>query len=144
MATLAAEKSWTDRDAATGVYARKVLAYVDAIKETVERAKAPGFDASGWDEVAAMLDTEKFRRVGNDKAEMGWPVYRDLLMQWGTTTEFWSEFRRISEVGSRVFLELTEHNRPVGGEDVVVHSCTVYEFDEAGKLVHLDIYLQHD
>jgi hypothetical protein len=75
---------------------------------------------------------------------MGWDVYRGLLMMWATTTDFWSEFHRISEVGNLVILELTEHNTPRGGAESVVNSCTLYEFDEAGKLVHLDIYLQHE
>lgn len=144
MATALHESSWTDRDAVSGEFARKVLAYVDCIKRTVEKAKQPGFTESGWDELAAMVDTAKFRRVGNDKADMGWEVYRGLLMKWGTTTDFWAEFHRVSEAGNRVFLELTEHNHPRGGVETVVNSCTVYQFDDAGKLVHLDIYLQHD
>lgn len=144
MATTLNETTWTDRAAVTGEYARKVLAYTDCIKQTVERAKEPGFDDSGWDQLAAMLDTATFRRVGNDKADMGWDVYRKLLTMWATTTDFWAEFHRVSEAGNRVFLELTEHNHPRGGEETVVNSCTVYQFDAAGKLVHLDIYLQHD
>lgn len=139
-----ASGTWTDRAAVTGEYALKVLAYTDCIKRTVEKAKEPGFNESGWDELAAMLDTARFRRVGNDKADMGWKVYRGLLMQWGTTTDFWAEFHRISQVGSRVFLELTEHNTPRGGAESVVNSCTVYQFDKGGKLVQLGIYLQHD
>ena len=82
--------TWTDRTAVTGTCALRVLAYTDCIKRTVERAKEPGFDASGWDELAALLDTENFVRVGNDKAVMGWDVYRDLLTQWATTTDFWA------------------------------------------------------
>ncbi|MDD3800527.1 MAG: nuclear transport factor 2 family protein [Novosphingobium sp.] len=144
MTSLKTASTWTDRDAVTGEYALKVLAYTDCIKRTVEKAKEPGFDETGWDELAAMLDTAKFRRVGNDKVDMGWDVYRKLLMMWATTTDFRAEFHRISEVGDRVFLELTEHNHPRGGTETVVNSCTVYQFDEAGKLVHLDIYLQHD
>ena len=144
MATEVSQTTWTDRDAVTGAYARKVLAYTDCIKRTVDKAKEPGFDESGWDELAAMLDTATFRRVGNDKVDMGWEVYRGLLMMWATTTNFWAEFHRISEAGDRVFLELTEHNQPVGGTETVVNSCTVYQFDKAGRLVHLDIYLQHD
>lgn len=136
--------TWTDRDAVTGPFARKVLAYTDCIKRTVESAKAPGFDESGWAELTAMLDTARFRRVGNDKVDMGWEVYRKLLTMWAVSTDFWAEFHRISEVGNRVFLELTEHNCPRGGSETVVNSCTVYQFDDAGKLVHLDIYLQHD
>lgn len=145
MATMASSATtWTKREAVTGEYALKVLAYTDCIKRTVDRAKEPGFDESGWDELAALLDTAVFERVGNDKVAMGWEVYRGLLMQWATTTDFWSEFHRISEAGDRVFLELTEHNCPREHAETVVNSCTVYQFDEAGRLVHLDIYLQHD
>lgn len=136
--------TWTDRDAVSGKYALKVLDYTDCIKHTVERAKEPDFNESGWDDLAAMLDTTRFRRVGNDKADMGWEVYRGLLTRWAATTDFWAEFHRISQVGDRVYLELTEHNTPRGGAESVVNSCTVYQFDTSGKLVHLDIYLQHD
>jgi len=144
MATLAQDSTWTDRGTVTGYYAQKVLHYTDSIKRFVERAKEPDSDASIWDELSQIIDVDRFERVGNDKAAMGWDVYRELLLKWGSTTDFWAEFHRISEVGRRVFLELTEHNHPRGGVESVVNSCTVYQFDEAGKLVHLDIYLQHD
>jgi len=134
----------TDRAAVTGPLSRKVMQYGDIIERTVKAAKEPGFGESGWDELAALMDTAKFRRVGNDKVDMGWDVYRGLLTMWATTTDFRSEFRRISEVGACVFLELTEHNCPRGQAESVVNSLSLYEFDEAGKLVHLDIYLQHD
>jgi hypothetical protein len=125
------------------------MQYGEIIERTVRAAKELGFTEAGWDELASLMDIAKFERVGNDKVAMGWDVYRGLLMMWATTTDFWSEFRRISEVGNLVFLELTEHNTPIGslgggGLESVVNSCTLYEFDEAGKLVHLDIYLQHD
>ena len=137
--------SWTDPAKVTGALSRKVLQYGDVIERTVRAAKEPGFTAgSGWAELEALMDTAKFRRVGNDKVDMGWPVYRELLTRWATTTDFWSEFHRISEAGNCVFLELTEHNTPRGGKESVVNSLSLYEFDEAGKLVHLDIYLQHD
>lgn len=136
--------STIDKTAVTGTYARKVLQYGDVIERTVRAAKEPGFTEAGWDELASLLDVTKFERVGNDKVAMGWEVYRGLLMMWGGTTDFWSEFRRISEIGNLVILELTEHNTPRGGAESVVNSCTLYEFDEAGKIVHLDIYLQHD
>jgi hypothetical protein len=47
MATATLETSWTDRTAVTGGYAKKVLAYTDCIKRTVDAAKAPGFDEAG-------------------------------------------------------------------------------------------------
>jgi hypothetical protein len=137
------EATWTDRAAVTGEYARKALYYTDSIKRLVAAAKNPGFDERDWDEITAIIDTARFERVGNDKAVMGWDVYRELITRWATTTDYWDEFRRVSEAGQRVFLELTEHNTPRGGAESVVNSCSVYQFDEAGKLVHLDIYLQH-
>lgn len=145
MATLARELTWTDESHVDGALAKKVLAYSEAIERIVVSAKDPGFDTeAGWASLEEMLDVSRFERVGNDRAKMGWAVYRDLLNKWGGTTEFWKEFHRISEVGNRVFLELTEHNTPKGGAESVVNSMSVYEFDAAEKLVHLDIYLQHD
>ena len=49
--------------------------------------------------------------------------------------------RRISEVGDLVYYEVEErHHR---GDDVhVVNSMTVFEFDDDGKIRHLDVYLQ--
>ena len=135
---------WTDREAVTGEYALKCLEYTDCIKRTVEAAKQPDFDESGWDELASLLDIEHFERVGNDKVRMGWDVYRGLLMGWATTTDFWAEFHRISQVGNLIFLELTEHNTPAGKAESIVNSLTTYEYDGEGKLVKLGIFLQHD
>jgi hypothetical protein len=127
-----------------GPLSRRVLEYSDVMERTVEAAKQSGFTDAGWAELEALIDPVRFERVGNDKAVMGWPVYRDLLNKWAGTTEFWSQFRRISEVGNAVFLELTEHNTPKGGQESVVHSMSVYDYDDSGKLVRLQIYLQHD
>ena len=144
MATAALELTTTDREAVTGPLSRKVLQYGDVIERTVKAAKEPGFTEAGWAELEQLIALDTFERVGNDRARMGWPVYRTLLTKWATTTDFWSEFHRISEVGNLVFLELTEHNTPRGGAESVVNSLSLYEFDDAGKLCHLDIYLQHD
>jgi len=142
---MTAGTSWKDPTEVTGALSQKVLLYGEAIERIVKAAKNPGFSAeTGWAELEALMDTAKFERVGNDKARMGWPVYRELLTMWATTTDFWSEFHRVSEAGNCVFLELTEHNTPRGGAESIVNSLSLYEFDEAGKLVHLDIYLQHD
>jgi hypothetical protein len=141
---ITADNFWTDREAVTGKYALKCLEYTDCITRTVAAAKQPDFDESGWDELAALLDLDNFSRVGNDMVAMGWEVYRGLLMGWGTACDFWAEFDRISQVGNLVFLELTEHSTPVGGAESVVNSLTSYQYDAAGKLVKLGIFLQHE
>ena len=130
--------------ATLGPLSRKVLTYGDVIERTVRAAKEPGFDAeTGWAELESLLDVDRFERVGNMMERQTWAEYRELLNKWGGATEFWSEFRRITEAGNLVFLELTEHNTPKDGPESVVNSVSLYEFDGAGKLVHLDIYLQH-
>jgi hypothetical protein len=49
--------------------------------------------------------------------------------------------RRISELPGLVYYEVEE--RHFRGDKVnVVNSLTVFEFDEAGKICHLNVYLQ--
>jgi hypothetical protein len=49
--------------------------------------------------------------------------------------------RRISELRGLVYFEVEErHFR--GGNVHVVNSMTVFEFNEDGKICHLDVYLQ--
>ena len=93
------ESTWTTPEAVTGPLALKVLAYSETIERIVVSAKDPGFDAeAGWASLEAMLDVERFERVGNDKARMGWAVYRDLLNQWAGTTAFWNGNLRVMTV----------------------------------------------
>jgi len=122
--------------------AAKVFRYNELIEQVVHAAKSPDFTADGWKVLEEVIDPAKFERVGNFKEVMTWQQYIDMLTAWGTTTEFWSNFRRISTAGNCVFLELEEHNTPRDGAESVVNSLSLYEFDTAGKLVHLDIYLQ--
>lgn len=128
--------------AEAGPLAARVFRYNELIEQVVHAAKEPGFTPERWKALEEVIDPAKFQRVGNFKEVMDWDTYVAMLTQWGTTTDFWSNFRRISEVGNVVFLELEEHNTPRGGEESVVNSLSLYEFDEHGKLVHLDIYLQ--
>lgn len=134
--------TWTDRDAVTGKFARKVLDYGDCLMGIARHVRETGGGKSSWDELAAMLDTGKFRRTGHDMGVMDWDIYRNLLTMWATASDFRTEFHRISEAGHHVYMELTEYNHPRGGSETVVRTCTVYEFDDADKLVHLGVYLQ--
>ncbi|MCJ2177136.1 nuclear transport factor 2 family protein [Novosphingobium album (ex Hu et al. 2023)] len=142
MANSDAALTWTDRDAVTGKFARKVLDYGDCLMRIARQAREGGLDKSDWDELAAMLDTDKFRRTGHDMGVMDWDIYRNLLTMWATSSDFRAEFHRISQAGNHVYMELTEYNHPRGGSETIVRTCTAYEFDEADRLVHLGVYLQ--
>jgi hypothetical protein len=72
---------------------------------------------------------------------MNWHDYVDFLTKWASSSDWECSFRRITEVPGLVFLELEE--RVGAGEYAsALNSVSVYEFDAAGRILHLDVYLQ--
>lgn len=124
----------------TGV-SRLVLDYSLVMKRMVDEAKKPGFSEASWAPLAELVAVDEFERVGNFMEVYDWPGYIAFLTKWAMSSEWECSFKRITEVKGRVFLELEERSK-VGGYSSVVNSLTVYEFNAAQKLRHLDIYLQ--
>lgn len=120
---------------------RRVLEYCQLMKKLVDSAKAPGVSTENWDPLKALIAVEQFSRVGNFKEEMNWQAYIEFLTNWAAASEWDCSFKRITEVGRVVFLELEERSR-LGDFRSVVNSFSVYEFNDAGKISHMDIYLQ--
>ncbi len=121
--------------------ARKVLDYSLVMKRLVDEAKQPGFSLASWAPLAEYVDTAKFERVGNFLEVMTWADYIGFLTGWAMTSEWEGSFKRVTTNGNVVLLELEERSR-VGAHTSLVNSVSVYEFNAAGKLAHLDIYLQ--
>jgi hypothetical protein len=120
---------------------RKVLDYSLLMKQLVDAAKQPGFSEQSWAPLAELVATREFKRVGNFKEVMDWPQYIAFLTGWAQHSEWECSFKRITESNGVVFLELEERSR-TGDFASVVNSVSVYEFNAAGKIRHLDIYLQ--
>lgn len=120
---------------------RTVLDYSVIVKQVVDSAKKAGFDAGSWAPLAALVDTDRFERVGNFKEVMDWPAYIGFLTDWAPTAEWECSFKRVTEKGGLVFLELEERTSSAGFNSVV-NSLSVYQFDEAGRITHVDVYLQ--
>ena len=120
---------------------RKVLEYCHLMKQLVDSAKQPGFTTASWAPLAEMIAVEEFERVGNFKEVMNWREYVDFLTGWAMSSDWECSFKRITEATDVVFLELEERSQ-AGDYRSVVNSVSVYEFDAAGKIRHLDIYLQ--
>lgn len=120
---------------------RKVLEYSQLMKQLVDEAKKPGFSTASWVPLAAMVQVDEFERVGNFKEVMTWPEYVDFLTNWAKSADWECSFRRVTEGSTVVFLELEERS-VVGDHHSTVNSVSVYEFNAAGKIRHLDIYLQ--
>ena len=74
------------------------------------------------------MAVDVFERVGNFKETMAWDDYMTFLAAWMPTADWACSFKRITEAGNLVFLELEE--RAGGG---AVNSASIYEFDESGQ-----------
>ena len=122
--------------------AQQVLDFEATVKRLVKAAKDPGFTAAGWAPLAEFVAVREFERVGTWMEVMNWQQYTEFMTQWARSSMgFDTVLRRISELPGLVYLELEErHTRP--GGVAVVNSLSVYEFNDAGKIRHLDVYLQ--
>ena len=120
---------------------RKVLDYGVITKRLVDEAKNPGFNSASWAPLAELIDTGNFVRVGNFKEVMNWNDYVAFLTGWAANSEWDCSFKRVTEVGNVVFLELEERST-IGDFSNSVNSVSVYEFNDAGKITHIDVYLQ--
>jgi len=121
-----------------GPLTRKVLGYEQTMKRLVPAAKAP----NDWAPLAEFVAVDEFERGGTFLEVQNWQQYTEMLTQWASATaKFETTVRRVSELPGLVYFEIEE--RHFRGDNVnVVNSLTVFEFNEAGKIRHLDVYLQ--
>ena len=122
----------------TGPLTRKVLEYVETMRQLVPTAKTP----EDWAPLTEFVAVDDFERVGTFLEVQDWKQYTGLLTQWSSATaQFETVVRRISEFDRLVYYEIEERHQRPGGVHVV-NSMTVFAFDDAGKIRHLDVYLQ--
>lgn len=122
---------------------RAVLEYSMVVKRVVAEAKKPGFSVESWAPLAKLVDVDEFRRVGAFKEVMNWTDYADFLTNWAVSSEWECSLRRLAEASGVVFLELEERLK-MGDVSTVVNSSSVYEFNDAGKIQGVYVYLQMD
>jgi hypothetical protein len=122
----------------TGPLTRRVLGYT----ETIERLVPTVTSSADWAALAEYVAVEEFERVGTFLEVQDWQQYVEMLTRWASATDaFETRVRRVSELPGLVYLEVEEgHVR--GGTASVVNSMTVFEFDEVGRIRHLNVYLQ--
>ena len=121
---------------------RKVIEYSEAFQQVIGEIKAGG--SVDWTVFDPIVDTANYERVGTfltpQSEVIGWTTYKDTITAYGGATDWEGTLRHITEQGNRVILELEERNTR-GGETDVSNTVTVYEFSDAGKLIHLDVYV---
>lgn len=130
-------------DSFTG-HSRTVIRYSEAFMEVAGKMKQPGFSDADWAPLESLVDTANWERMGvflTPQSEViGWEKYKHYITQYAGGTSWEGTLRNITEQGNRVILELEERNTR-GGETDVSNTVTIYEFNDAGKLRHLDVYV---
>lgn len=121
-----------------GPLTRTVLDYVRTMERLVPTVEAP----EDWAPLAEFVAVDEFERVGTFLEVQSWSQYTEMLTQWASAiATFETTVQRISELPGLVYYAVEE--RHLLGEKVnVVNSLTVFEFDDDGKIRHLDVYLQ--
>lgn len=122
----------------SGPLTRRVLDYEQTMRRLVPTVTGP----ADWAPLAEFVAVDGFERVGTFLEVQNWNQYIAMLTGWAAATDsFETTVRRINELAGFVYYEIEErHHR---GDDVrVVNSMTVFEFDDDGRIRHLDVYLQ--
>jgi hypothetical protein len=123
---------------------RNVIAYSEGFTAVVDKLKAGTLTDADWAEFEQLVNTAEFVRegvfLGAEAEVIDWPTYRSYVTQYGAYTDWEGTLRRITEVPGMVILELEERNTR-GGMTHVSNTVTIYEFDEAGKLKRLHVYV---
>ena len=123
---------------------RKVLEYGEGFLDIVNKIKQPGFSDADWAPLEALVDVDNYERVGvflGAKGEViGWDKYKYYITEYGGGTSWEGTLRKLTENGNRVIQELEERNTR-GGVTDVSNTVTIFEFNDAGKLCHLDVYV---
>jgi len=121
--------------------ARTAIEYGMFQKRIMDRAKgAEDYSPDEWLGLSQFV-TDDFERIGNFKEVMTFADMVRFLQAWSPTQHWEGSFKRVAEYDNVVWLEL-EERVGTGAEQQAVNSVTVYEFDDAGKIRHLDVYLQ--
>lgn len=121
-----------------GPLTRTVLDYVRTMERLVPTVDAP----EDWAPLTEFVAVDEFERVGTFLEVQSWSQYTEMLTQWASAiATFETTVQRISELPGLVYYAVEE--RHLVGENVnVVNSLTVFDFDDVGKIRHLDVYLQ--
>lgn len=127
---------WTRQEEIDSPRALRAIAYGDRLAEIVNGTSTEGFDA-----ILPLIDPARFVRTGNERDQtMDWPTYRAMLEQWdGGSADYRKNLYRATEAGNVVYLDLDEFSTAKDGSKSSLRSISIYEFDEADRIVSVDV-----
>ncbi|MFC1925105.1 hypothetical protein ACFLW2_00225 [Chloroflexota bacterium] len=123
---------------------RLVMQYADSFSRIAEKLQQGSLSETDWASIEDLVDVDNFQRAGvflTDQVEVTtWQEYKALINQYGAMASWEGTLRRITEVPGLVFLELEERNT-IGGVMYVSNTVTIYQFNQADKIIKLDVYV---
>lgn len=123
---------------------RKVLEYSEGFANIVKSLQQGPVSDADWAEFEKVVDVKNFERCGvflTPQSEViGWPQYKAIISKYAGHTSWEGTLRHITESPGRVILELEERNTRDGVTDYS-NTVTIYEFNDAGQVRHLDVYV---
>ena len=136
-----------------GSLSRIVLEFLTVMDRVVNKDKQPAITTADWAPLGALIDREKFRRIGNFGVRNDWDSYAELLTGWANSSWWKGYIWRMREVPAApgqpglVYLESEERSNqkhPVrdDGDYSTLASIAVYEIDENNKITALHVYDQ--
>lgn len=129
--------NWTTASEVASLRAQRAIAYGDTMAAIVN-----GTLDQTWDALLPLIDAERFVRRGNERTEMDWPAYRAMLEQWQAHSgKYEKTLHRASEVGNVVYLDLDERATAKDGSVGSLRSISIYEFDDADRIVAVDVIM---
>lgn len=129
---------WTDAGAIDSARVKRAIEYGDRMAAIVNGASDQTFEEA----LLPLIDPARFRRRGNERAEMDWPAYSAMLGQWNQADgRYTKTLHRASEAGDVVYLDLDERSEHKDGTVSALRSISIYAFDEADRIVGVDVIM---
>ena len=127
---------------ASGRLSAVAINFVNTMKRIADKGREPGFSKADWAPLAAFIEQDGFVRVGPYHDQCDWAHYEELITQWVTHSEGWTPVvKRINEAPGVVFMQCEEMITQ-GDQIFPFHSLAAYEFNAAGKICRIDVFMQ--
>jgi hypothetical protein len=131
-------------DTHRGEFTQRVMQLFDIMKRQVEKGKGGGVTLADWSPLADLVAVEEFERVGPFHDALDWRAYIELLSQWVNHSQGWNPvIKRITEVPGLVYVQCEE--MITNGDRIdPFYSLSLYEFNDAGKIRRIEVYMQQE
>jgi hypothetical protein len=126
----------------SGQFTERVMQLFEIMRRMVDKGTRGEVSHADWAPLAELVAVDEFERVGPFHDAVNWPAYIQLLCQWVNHSQGWDPvIKRITEVPGLVYVQCEE--MITHGDSVdPFYSLSLYEFNDAGKIRRLEVYMQ--